>query len=59
MFIIAALTPGISVFKGIKDLANKESNRIEEMKKILIQIGIKCKSKKDEMKIYGIKKNQK
>ncbi len=56
LFIMAALIPGISVFKGIKDLANKESNRIEEMKKILIQSGIKCKSKKDEMKVYGLKK---
>ena len=56
MFVIAALIPGTSVFRGIKDLANKESNRIEEMKKILVQTGIKCKSKKDEMKIYGLKK---
>ena len=56
LFIIAALTEGISVFKGIKDLANKESNRIEEMKKILIQTGIKCKSSKNEMKIFGVSK---
>ena len=54
LFVIAALTKGISVFKGIKDLANKESNRIEEMKKILIQTGIKCKSNKNEMKIFGV-----
>jgi 3-phosphoshikimate 1-carboxyvinyltransferase len=53
LFVIAALTKGVSIFKGISDLANKESNRIEEMKKIFKQIGIKCKSKKDEMKIYG------
>ena len=63
LFVIAALTKGISIFKGISDLANKESNRIEEMKTILKQIGIKCKSKKDEMKIYGndkiIKTNKK
>ena len=56
LFVIAALTSGTSVFKGIEDLANKESNRIEEMRKILIQIGIKCKSTKNEMKIYGQKK---
>lgn len=55
LFVIAALTPGISVFKGIGDLANKESNRMEEMKKILSQVGIKCKSNKDEMKIFGEK----
>ena len=34
-------------------MANKESNRIEEMKKILNQIGIKCKSTKNEMKVFG------
>ena len=54
LFVIAALTKGMSVFKGIEDLANKESNRIEEMKKILWQIGIKCQSTKNEMKIYGV-----
>lgn len=53
MFVIAALTKGVSIFRGIEDLANKESNRIEEMKKILKQIGIKCVSKKNEIKIYG------
>ena len=59
LFIIAALTKGVSIFKGIKDLANKESNRIEEMKKILIQIGVKCKSSKTEMKIFGNSKIKK
>jgi 3-phosphoshikimate 1-carboxyvinyltransferase len=53
LFVIAALTQGTSVFRGIGDLANKESNRIEEMKKILIQIGVKCKSNINEMKIFG------
>ena len=32
-FVIAALTSGVSIFKGIKDLSNKESSRAEEMKK--------------------------
>tara|TARA_B110000971_G_scaffold209281_1_gene235248 strand:+ start:2263 stop:3621 length:1359 start_codon:yes stop_codon:yes gene_type:complete len=59
LFVIAALTKGTSVFKGIKDLANKESNRIEEMKKLLVQIGIKCKVSKNEMKIFGISKIKK
>ena len=35
LFVIAALTEGVSIFKGIGDLANKESNRINEMQKIL------------------------
>ena len=56
LFIISALTKGISVFKGIEDLANKESNRISEMKKILNQIGVKCNSNKNEMKIFGSSK---
>ena len=55
LFVIAALTKGTSIFRGIEDLANKESNRIEEMKKILNQIGISCKSTKNEMKIFGQK----
>jgi len=59
LFVIAALIKGTSVFKGIEDLANKESNRIEEMKKILNQIGIKCKATKNEMKIFGEAKIEK
>jgi len=51
--VIAALTEGTSVFAGIGDLANKESNRIEEMKKILNQVGVRCMSSKNEMKIFG------
>ena len=53
MFIIAALTKGISIFKGINDLKNKESNRIKEVQKILSQIGIKTTFNKNQIKIYG------
>ena len=53
LFVIAALIKGTSVFRGIGDLANKESNRIKEMQKILNQINIKSKIMKDELKIYG------
>ena len=53
LFVIAGLTKGISVFKGIGELANKESNRIKEMQKILKQVGIKSVSKKNELKIFG------
>lgn len=53
LFVIAALTEGNSVFKGIRELSNKESNRIVEMQKILRQVGIKSRSKNDELKIYG------
>ena len=47
------MTKGLSVFKGIKDLANKESNRISEMQKVLKQIGIKSKANKDHLIIFG------
>ncbi len=55
LFVIAALNKGKSKFNGIKDLANKESNRILEMKKILKKINIKCSSNKNSMTIYGSK----
>tara|TARA_B100000963_G_scaffold310896_1_gene287603 strand:+ start:66 stop:1412 length:1347 start_codon:yes stop_codon:yes gene_type:complete len=53
LFVIAALTNGVSVFKGISDLANKESNRIREMQKVLNQIGIKSVFTKNDLKIFG------
>ncbi|MBA1337946.1 MAG: 3-phosphoshikimate 1-carboxyvinyltransferase [Pelagibacterales bacterium] len=53
LFCIAALTNGISIFKGIGDLVNKESNRITEMKKVLKQIGIKSIATKNQIKIFG------
>ncbi len=63
MFVLSALTIGTSVFKGIGDLANKESNRIKEMQKILKQVGVKSKFSKDQLKIFGktllINKNKK
>ncbi len=55
LFCISALTAGISIFKGIEDLANKESNRITEMQKVLKQAGVKSIAKKNEMKIFGKK----
>ena len=53
LFVIAALIKGTSTFKGIKDLANKESNRIKEMQKILKQIGVKSISTENQIKIFG------
>ncbi len=53
LFCIAALTKGTSIFRGIGDLANKESNRIKEMQKILSQIGVKSVATKSDLKIYG------
>mgnify|MGYP001250333510 FL=1 len=56
LFVMASLIKGVSVFNGISDLANKESSRAHEMRKILKQIGIKCKLTKDTMKIFGTNK---
>jgi 3-phosphoshikimate 1-carboxyvinyltransferase len=53
LFVMAALIKGTSTFKGVGDLANKESNRVVEMQKILHQVNIKTKFMKDELKIYG------
>ena len=53
LFTMAALIKGTSTFKGIEDLANKESNRISEMQKILKQVGVKSKYSKGVLKIFG------
>ena len=53
LFVMAALIKGVSTFKGIADLANKESNRIIEMQKILNQINVKSKLYRDELRIFG------
>ena len=53
LFVLAALSKGVSIFSGISDLANKESNRIIEMQKILKQLNIKSSSSKNELKIFG------
>ena len=48
-----AAIKGVSIFKGIGDLVNKESNRITEMQKILKQIGIKSVSSNGQLKVFG------
>ena len=53
--ICAIFANGVSKFTGVQQLANKESNRILEIKKLLKQAGIKCETTKDSIKIYGKK----
>ena len=53
LFVIAALTKGVSKFTGINELRHKESDRIKNMEKGFKKIGIKTKSTKDSLKIYG------
>ena len=53
LFLIAGFQKGVSIFRGISGLANKESSRAHEMKKILNQLGVKCILNKNTMKIHG------
>ena len=53
LFVIAALTNGRSKFKNIGDLKFKESNRLLESKKILVQAGIECEATNDDLIIFG------
>tara|TARA_B100001123_G_C14809729_1_gene827807 strand:- start:46 stop:630 length:585 start_codon:yes stop_codon:yes gene_type:complete len=53
LFVIAALTKGISKFSGIGELRHKESDRIKSMELVLNKIGIKTKSTINSLKIFG------
>ena len=53
LFVIAALSNGVSMFSGIGDLANKESNRVKEMQNLLKQLGIRSIFSKNRIKIFG------
>jgi len=53
LFIAASLVEGISKFNGINELRNKESDRIKSMEVGLNKIGIKTRSSKDSLTIFG------
>ncbi len=53
LFVISALTKGISVFKNIGGLKNKESDRVKEMQKIIKQVGVRSSYSKGKLKIFG------
>ena len=53
LFIAASITKGISKFNGINELRHKESDRIKSIEIGLNQIGIKTKSTKDSLTIFG------
>ncbi len=55
LFIISAFIKGKSIFSGISDLKNKESDRIGEMQKILKQLGVYSKYQKNKLIIVGKK----
>ena len=53
IFLIAARAKGISYFKDIAELNQKESPRLDWGAKILNMMGVKTKLNKDSIKIYG------
>jgi len=53
LFLVAAKAKGISYFKGLSELNQKESPRLKLGSKILNMIGIKTKLTNNSIKIYG------
>jgi len=53
IFLVAAKANGISYFKNISELNQKESPRLNWGSKILNMMGIKTELTKDSIKIYG------
>ena len=53
IFLIAARAKGISHFKDISELNQKESRRLDWGSKILNMMGVKTRLTKDSIKIYG------
>jgi 3-phosphoshikimate 1-carboxyvinyltransferase len=53
IFLVAAKAKGISYFKGLSELNQKESPRLRWGAKILDKMGVKNIVTKDSIKIYG------
>ena len=53
IFLVAAKAKGVSYFKNLGELNEKESPRLKWGNFILNQMGIKTKTTKDSIKIYG------
>ncbi len=53
IFLVAAKAKGVSYFKDISELNQKESPRLNWASKILNMMGIKTKLTKDSIKVYG------
>ena len=53
IFIVAAKANGVSYFKNLSELNQKESPRLKWGSKILKLMGIKTITSKDSIKIYG------
>ena len=53
IFLLAAKAKGVSIFKDLSELNQKESPRLKWGSKILKFMGVKTKTTKDSIKIYG------
>ncbi len=53
IFLICAKAKGISYFRDLRELRNKESDRLKIAINFLKTIGIKVESKSNNLKIYG------
>ena len=53
IFLVAAKAKGVSYFRNLSELNQKESPRLKWAKKILSNLGIKTIATKDSIKIYG------
>ena len=53
IFLICAKAKGLSKFKGIGELRNKESDRLKVASNFLKMIGVQIKESKDGLMIYG------
>ena len=53
IFLVAAKAKGVSFFKGLEELNQKESPRLKWGKYILNEMGIKTVTTKNSIKIYG------
>lgn len=53
IFLVAAKSKGVSHFKKLSELNQKESPRLDWGSKILNKMGIRTKLTKDSLKIYG------
>ena len=53
IFLVAARAKGVSIFKNLSELNQKESPRLEWGSKLLKLMGVKTKTTKNSIKIYG------
>ena len=53
IFLVAAKAKGISYFRNLRELNQKESPRLKWAEKILTHLGVKTSTTNDSIKIYG------